>query len=289
VTFFLRDQRQPEVPVEDQPDLMTFGEGVGAAWSTYAIEANNNFRQQRERKAIREELAAEASERLGMDPPGAATGPGPSQTDRIMQAAREAQKADPEAWADLDFSDEHIDSLVNERQKQELEDLDAALAYMPDHVGWARHAGGLLSGVADVRQLPLMLLGLGPGSILKVAGREAMLNAAGEALTLPSQFETSERLDRAPPDVAQQLAFAAAGGAILGGGAEALARGLRWVSMRHEAPRVPEGERQPGRPGIGGARHHASNSPLPVQQQERGDGPRQHPVRGNGSVSLASR
>lgn len=157
----------------------------------------------------------------------------------IFDLAQEAATDDPQAWADVDFSDEAVLKEANDKLQAEHQEAQDILAMSPGGETAARFIGGMIGITADIKNAPFLLLGGGQGSILRVMGREAMLNMAAETAFLPSQFEMAERLDIPDPNVPQQLALAAAAGGILGGIVEAGSRGVTYFRLRNRTAQIP--------------------------------------------------
>jgi hypothetical protein len=238
VTFFLPDPGTPpkikaNAPAVDLPD--TF-DGLGAAFTARQIKTNANAQRQQMMKDEQRELAKKILPRLGTEPGGDFL-MDQSLSPQLLERAREAATANPEAWADLDLSDEAVEKSVDARLKAEYEDAQQILEMMPENSWLPQLAGDLAASVADVRNIPFLLFG-GGGGIARVAMREAALNMAAEAVTMPSQFDMAKRLDIPDPDVATELALAAAAGAVLGGGVEAAARGWRYYKGRQITPNI---------------------------------------------------
>lgn len=149
---------------------------------------------------------------------------GPNFSKQILDEARN----DP-AWGGPDVSPEAAEKRLNERLKKEHQDLTETLNTMSGGQRFiADVIGGIAGATADLRNLPFLIAGGGTGSIARIMGREAMLNVAAEGVTMPDRFGMAERLDIPKPDIAMTLAYAAAGGAILGGAVEGLARGITY-------------------------------------------------------------
>lgn len=268
MTFFLNDYDPAKVQPRRGPDLRPTGllTGIGATTSTMMRDTNANFLRQREVIRERDGTATQAAERLGMDkirplleernrratesgmasqlvdipddPAEAARLLGPNGSKAILDLAREQAKASPDAWKDLDLTDEGVEARVTARRVAEDEDEAQIRALMPSYGGLADLIGGVIGAAADVRNIPFMFGG-GGGSFLKVIGREAMLGAAAETVTLPSQFATAKELDKPDPSVPEALAFGAIGGAVLGGAAEGVSRGLAYYRGRQATPPGP--------------------------------------------------
>ncbi len=264
MTFFLTDPKA--APAPRGPDLPMTGlsEGIGAATSQMMRDTNANFLRQREVIAERDKTAGPVAARLGMDrmrklleernqkataagmpeqvveipddPVKAAELLGPNGSKAILEIAREAAAADPENWSDLDLSDEGVEKRVTERRKIEDRDESAILAMMPGGRVVAELVGGMAGAVADVRQIPFLLMGGGGGSVLRTMGREALMNGTAEALTLPSQFEVARELEKEAPNAVQQIAIGAAAGAVLGGLFEGAVRGWDYFNGRQALP-----------------------------------------------------
>ena len=264
MTFFLNG---PETPPKikanaPQEDLPTWGEGLMAAGSSAQLENDSNFVAARRRIGVRDDMARDVVPRLGMDqirpiieernakaieqgmPSQVVEIPdtveeavallGPNFASKAIEMARSAAEADPDAWADIDLSDEAIETQTNERLRAEYEDAQQILEMMPGGRAAAEFVGGMGGITADVKNLPFLALGGGGGSIARVMGREAAINMGAEAAFLPSQFEMAERLGIPDPSVASQLAMAAGAGAILGGGVAAAQRGWSYYKGRNQ-------------------------------------------------------
>lgn len=264
MTFMLDDFSPEQVRSARGPDMQpsTFGQGLAAATSQAMRDGNANLQRQREVIAERDDLARLAAERLGTDGmrpiiegynsraadagltarqidagipvSEQAQKLGPNGAASILEAARVAAGTDPEAWKDLDLSDEGIEARVTARRVQEDQEESQILEMMPGGRGAAELAGGVVGAVADVRQWPFLLLGGGGGSVLKVMGREAIWGGVGSAATLPSEYEVAEELGKAAPNPVESVAFGAIGGAVLGGGIEGLGRAYRYWRGRGE-------------------------------------------------------
>lgn len=249
MTFFLKDSTLPDVEARgvDTP-LPSFWGGVSAAFQKEQLESNSNFRRQRETLVEEGALAVEAARHMGAerirgmvdalnekaraqglperempaDLSDLAAVFGPNFAKSILDEARN----DP-AWDGPDVSPETVEKRLNERMQKEHKDATETMAAMGGGAGVAGFIGAAGGMMADVRNLPF-LFGGGGGSIARVMGREAMLNVAAEAATLPDRFEMAERLNIPDPDIATTLAMAAVGGAALGGAVEGLARGITY-------------------------------------------------------------
>lgn len=263
MTFFLQEpERIPETKANaPQMDVTGFAGGLGAAFSRAAIENNANFRLGRERTAVRDDLAMSVADRIGLagiidyvnrEGPGfdhIRTAPtsvedlfnqyGNEATNWIIGAAREQADRDPNAWNDVNLSDDAIEEQVNQRLADEYERLVQEIDLMPAGQGTANLLGSMAGISLDIKNLPFMLMG-GGGGILRTAAREAAINVAAEAAFLPDQFRVAERLNIPDPSVGSQLAMAAAFGGAFGGAQAALGRGLRYVKQRQQVRAVTD-------------------------------------------------
>lgn len=153
---------------------------------------------------------------------------------QIFDMAREASEADPQAWADVMISPEDREQETINRLRAEFQEAQDVLAMSPESLSRDLLAE-LVSGTINLKTLPFLMLGYGGGvSFFGIMAREAAINVGVETALLPSQFQAAEDLDIPDPDVVRNLAEAAAFGAAFGGGAEALARGLRYAASRRE-------------------------------------------------------
>lgn len=244
MTFFLNSERIDygalTVPDPGPPPPGLWG-GISAAFAKEQIESDANMRAYR---LDREEREAQAREAItGVD-------------DSLIQQWIEQQRGMPASDAEAArtmilsdprgvdfilrqnpaFSDEAVTERVNERLKKEHDDARETLAVMGAGRTVAEFLGAAGGMMADWRNLPFLIVGGGTGSIARIMGREALLNAAAEAVTMPSRFEMAERLELPEPNVLQQLSIAAAGGAIFGGAVEGLARGIGYFRGTRTVP-----------------------------------------------------
>lgn len=258
MTFFLDQPAEPPKIKANNPDIDLadgWTDGLGAAISVSQLETDANFIGTRRTREAQASLGWDAAERLGADVIAErARQQGISEPiisaftslmgrrsthmpdnlrSVITDLANEAASDDPEAWADMDLSDDAAFNQANESMREEYEDAQAILDMMPGGQGSARLLGGMIGMTADVKNIPFLMMGGGSGSFARVIGREAAINMGAEAAFMPSQFEMAERLDIPDPSVVTQLAIAAAAGGILGGAMEAGARGFTYWRGRN--------------------------------------------------------
>lgn len=261
MSYFLEDApQQPMAPRGPDQLLSTWMQGVGASFYQMLRDTNANSQRQMEVKDEGYVTAAPAAERLGIDtiyekykdsvvsmdflPQKPKTTDelfsmlGPNAPQMVLDMAREQAKANPDAWKDLDLSEEGIQARVTEKRVKEDSEEQQILDLLPNGRGLAEFVGGAAGMIADVRQLPFLAFGGGEGSLLRIIGREAFLNTAAEAVTLPSQFETAKELGKPDPNVPSHLIQAAAGGAVLGGALHGLGRALEYFKGRSVTPKI---------------------------------------------------
>ncbi|MFV1626860.1 hypothetical protein VWY34_14150 [Phaeobacter sp. JH20_02] len=264
MTFFLNQPTEaPTIKARnDDVDLASgFSDGLGAAITVASLENDANFIARRTTVKTRASKGWELADRLGAEAiEQRARDQGiseqsisiftrmmdrrPSHMPDYMEAvvfelAGEASADQPEAWADVEFSDDVITAEANAELQAEYEDARATLDMMPGGSGVVSFLGSMIGITADVKNLPFLALGGGGGSIWRTIGQEAMINTAAEAAFLPSQFEMAERLDIPDPDVVTQLSLAAVAGGALGGLVEGGARGISYFQMRNRVPEIP--------------------------------------------------
>lgn len=259
MTFFLKPSTQAsdiDARGADTP-LPSFWGGLGAGISKSVLESNANFKRQRDRIQVQDEMAVEAARTLGQDRiremadavneravaagmqprdipselddiPGVF---GPNFSKEIIDAARAETD-----WKGGDVSEEAIETRLNTRLQKQYDDAVQTLNAMGAGRGAAEFAGEMIGMTADIRNVPFLIAGGGTGSFARIMGREAMLNVGAEAATLPSRFEMAERLDIPDPDIAETLAMAAVGGAVLGGAAEGLGRAIGYWRGTRSSP-----------------------------------------------------
>lgn len=261
MTYFLTQSDAPRQIISNNPsiNLPTFWQGFGAGFSKAALENDANFRLSRETAWVKDNLAADVADRVGLDAviqhvqesgpgfdhirteptsiedlfsqyPGEATG-------WVLDVARQMAEENPTTWADVDLSDDAVSAEVDRRlQAEHAETVQIIDMLPPGQRGVAEFAGGMAGITLDVKNLPFMLMGGGGGSFLRVMGREALINMGAEAAFLPSQYKMAERLDIPDPNVAQQLMMAAGAGAGFGLAGETVARAWRYLTGRKRVP-----------------------------------------------------
>ena len=164
----------------------------------------------------------------------------------------------------MDLSDAAVEKQVNERLRTEYEDAQLTLDMMSGGRGAAEFLGGLGGITADIKNLPLLLIGGGSGSIMRVLGREAAINVAAEATFLPSQFDMAERMNIPDPDIRTQLAMAAVGGAVFGGLMEGGARALTYWKGRNVTKPVKGLSREGGDAAVDAAENALARGENPL-------------------------
>lgn len=264
MTYFLPQTDQAIPPEALPPDLAPTGflEGVGAAFNSDMLERNANIRLQREIEQEQIDVSDKAVGIIGEDAaiamlkekgvllPGLADEVSyaylrhdPKSRQAIIDHARELAASNPDLWQGIDLSDDGVDKRVNARLQAEYQDAQMTLSAMPGGGGAASFIGMTGSYLADIKNLPFLLFGGGSGSLLKVAGREALANMAGEAVNLPAEYDMAKRLDIPDPNPVQQLSEAALVGAGFGVAGElmqrALSRALTYFSEREKVITPP--------------------------------------------------
>lgn len=263
MTYFLPEMTEtPKIKARKHPrEISSTIEGWGAGVTKGAIENDANFMAARKSNEVRRGLVNDAIDRLPLekitpflqgtsgkfstsiqgvesvgneaDARAAVKEIGGRQMDKILELAREQAIAHPDLWSDIDLTEEGIEAEVNRRLQADYKDAVETLEMMPNGSGMAEFIGGMVGITLDVKNLPFMLVGGGSGSFLRVAGREAMINASAEAAFLPAQFSMAERLEIPDPDIATQLMMAAGAGAGFGLGFEATRRGFTYFKARN--------------------------------------------------------
>lgn len=257
MTFFLPQAAPTEsLPARgtDTP-IPTFWQGLGAYTSSTMLERDANLRASREERDARLDVIGRAisvygeDQALGilretmpnLDIPAERIPEVIRRDERLQQTVLNALRADaearPDAYAGLDLSDEGLTAQANAVLQGEYQDAQDMIA-LTDGGVTAPLVGGLVGGLADVRNAPFLVGGAGGAgrSFLSVVGREAALNVAAEAAFLPSQFEMAERLQIEDPGVLATLRDAALVGAAFGAAGEAVSRGLTYYRGTRARP-----------------------------------------------------
>jgi hypothetical protein len=267
MTFMLPQTPPPVMRARgaDKP-LPTTWQGLGAAFTSAQITGGVGSPIQTETNRLRAERAVDLAARVGLEniiaweqangdgydhirlPPETieeALGQnGPHFADMVYGAAQEAAKADPATWDGIDVTgDVTAEALANvQKEYQNAQDMLDLLS--PASRPFIEAGGSMAGLTADPVNIGMMAIPGGQGgSFLRVVGREAFLNMAAEAVTMPRQFDMAAQLNIPDPDIVQQLTFAAAAGGILGGLVEAGARGLTYY--RGTRAPVPGAARNP--------------------------------------------
>lgn len=259
MTWFLpQDGEIPDlVPQGPDRPLSPFSETLGAAFRQFNIDHNTWARRsgaQWDAEAVAlgeamprlgEQVVLDSLKRSGMVPdtlealPIDALRYNPKAKEEIFRLAREAQTAEPQKWNGIDLTPERIERDTNAPLQADYADAQDIIEMSPSP-GVPVFLGGAAAGIADPRALPFLFAGgAAGGAILKVLAREAAINMAVEATTLPSQYEMAERLNIPDPDVRTQLLTAAVGGAIFGGMFEAGSRGITYFRNRAARRAIP--------------------------------------------------
>lgn len=263
-------------------------DGLGAGFNKAALENDANFRLMKERERESRSVAEKAWNKLGDETVRAALKErdvyvaGDTSTaalksnlraiPSVLELAREAAAADPDAWVDLDVSDKGLNETINKRFQSEHKDAEDILNMMPEWRGAVEFMGGMAGMVADIKNVPF-ILGGGGGSIMRVMGREALLNTAAEAAFLPAQYEMADRLGIPDPNVPLQLAMAAGAGAILGGAVEAGSRAFMYARGRNRMPPMADPVFDAGAMDAAEDAIVAGQNPFEAAQRVQADAP----------------
>lgn len=264
MTWWLQGNAAPPAPATPDLPVASMGEGLSAAFAT-ANRNSNVFNEFESRVADEEATSAdEVVKRLGMQSildglrERGIVSPSTEgyswdfmryQTDArraVLEMGADAASKDPEAWKGIDLTRDGAETRVTAAQKKEAQEQAQIIAMSP-YPATESIIGGVASAAVDPRQWPLMLINPG-GSFLKTVGWQAALGVAGEAITLPSQMDTAERLGEPAPNVPAQLGLAAAGGGILGGlfdGVTRLPGVVRGIALQMERSRPIPGTTKP--------------------------------------------
>lgn len=202
------------------------GDRLSALFRSTGLEQNANFTRQRRRAEIKRDLANQVLPRIPRDQLG--EGPNAAFTEgEILDIARSMAEESPEAWADVDLSDEAIEERLNESLKAEDAELQGILAMSPDGNAVVDFLASMAGATADIKNAPFLVFGGFGGSIGRVMLREAALNFGAEVVNVPDRLDMAERLEKPEPNLLAELAGAAVFGGVLGGGLELGFRGIR--------------------------------------------------------------
>jgi hypothetical protein len=250
-----REAPRPAMGIDAAPS--TNWQGFSAA--TKLTFQNTYGTVERQAKIVGEQdtMAAEAVKRLGPDgmkpiiddfnsratsmglteriiPEGATTDEilgrlGSNGSKAILDAARLAAETNPSAWADLDLSQDGIDAKVTKRMAAERRVNEELLALSPNP-GWNNLIGGIVGSMADPINIAAAIATGGGGSLWRVMMREAIAGAGVELAEQPLRVKTAEELSLPAPNLLENMALGAAGGAIFGGILEGVPRAIRAVA-----------------------------------------------------------
>lgn len=267
MSYFLEDApQQPMAPRGPDQLLSTWMQGLGAGTRKAMLEHDANMIARRTTLHVQDDVAIQAGKLLGMDrvkslieeqnakaiemgmPSQVRDMPtsideiptlmGPNFSKKLLEIAREDAAANPAKWQGIDLSQEGIDTETNTRLQAEHREQQDTLDMMPSGRGAAETIGGIAAFAADAKNWPFLVAGGGEGALLKVLGREAMWNAASEAINLPAEFDMAKKLNIAPPSILGNLGEAAIGGAAIGGALHGLGRALEYFKGRSVTPKI---------------------------------------------------
>lgn len=219
MTWYLEDQE----PTTGLPPLTapipTPGESFSTGFFLDRLTRNTWNVDQKYMTAVEDEMRA----KLGIPEPDPMPGDpnlGVSKMRRapLYKAALEARERDPAGFGGLPLDEDGFTRAWQAKAQAELADAQALLANTPDGRWGLETAGLLASNIVD--PVTIATAPLGAPARLGIAGTmaiEGAVNALGEAMTLPSQFDQAEALDIEGPNVAAQLAIAGVTGAGLAG------------------------------------------------------------------------
>jgi hypothetical protein len=254
MTFFLKEPTNL-TPRGPNVALPSNASGVGAAITSYfrEIDTFNGASARTEMEKVF--VGKDAGERLGVDRLNQwyiendagydHLRPAPTSVDDfiemhgergadiILDLAREEAAKNPDAWRDIDVSQEGIDTRVTEGLKASDASDSQLLALSPNPI---RNTllGSLAAGVLDPVNLAAIPFGLGGGSILRTMAREAMINGTIEGIQNPTRVKTAERLGKEAPGMIESVVQGAVFGAALGGLLEGVPKALRALSYYRE-------------------------------------------------------
>lgn len=149
-------------------------------------------------------------------------------TGPVLELARQRAAEDPTAFG-VDVSPEAVEAQALDRINSRYQALTADAALAPQ--GAMRDlAASFIAETTGFKTLPYLILGGGSGSFARVAAREAVINTGVEAMLFPSTQRAAEDLGLEAPDLATNLAQAAAFGAAFGVGFEAIGRAVSYAT-----------------------------------------------------------
>ena len=299
MTWWLQGEPQPAAPAPTTPDLplASMGEGLSAAFAT--ANRNSNVFNEFDGRVLDDMTGTtlEVVKRLGPDAVKAALAEqglmpvveepldatffrySDKARDAVLKMGEDAASLSPDQWKDLDLTRGAAEARVTDAQKKEAQEQAQIIAMSP-YPATESIIGGIASAVVDPRQWPLMLINPG-GSFLKTVGWQAALGVAGEAITLPSQMDTAERLGEPAPNALVQLGLAAAGGGILGGlldGVTRLPGIVRGIALQMERSRPIQGATKPHVEAAIAAAENALVRDAPIEPAIRSTLPPEEPA-----------
>lgn len=161
----------------------------------------------------------------------------PAQEQRIWDEIGRRRRSDPKFLAELGADRAAFIQQINARAKAQLEregDVGDRATTMGTIGGFA---GALSGGFSDPVNLATLVLGGGPSrSILNTALREAGINAATEAVTLPIIAQRREEIS--VPMTAKEAAISVTAAGVLGGVVGGSVEGFRRLGKEFQPGRV---------------------------------------------------
>jgi len=240
----------PPAPAAGEPDATApvtgIAEELGAVWMEETIRTDAWNYELRVRNRVLGEMldraSPEARRRFNQMRRRRAPGADRAAEQVLFRDLGAPRPAGDPVRADVPTSAEALETEVDRRRRAELAEAQEILGRDgPSPVTGFIGAGA--RAMTDPVSLALLPLGGAGGGIARMAAREAVLGAAGEAAILPREMQTTEELGVAPPDPLARIATGAALGGGLGAAAGAIGRFGEYRRRQREAAEEqrPEG------------------------------------------------
>lgn len=222
--------------------IRTRAEGFWARWGTASMTGGFLNREDlTTQNDVVDELFAQARNRMSSDEAATLEARrelvGNGGNEWLLGELRRMADQNPEAWADLDLSEEGINAERDRRLNTQFQAMQNDIAMSPQGSWVSGLVADFGANMLGAKTLPFLIAGGGSGSFLRVAAREAAINAGITLALFPNMQEAAETLGTEQPSLVRELAMSATFGAAFGVGFEALGRGLRY-GRELAAPRV---------------------------------------------------
>lgn len=248
MTWGITETKQPR-PAQG-PDIAppTNWQGVGAAVEKTWQESDVAMQRARQVNNEKNRLALDIMGRLGPEAieaekarlnseaeskGGFRISAGGLSNEELLNLGRQEAIKNPEAWADIDLSQETIEAEITKRRAEENRVNQELLSLSPNP-GFNALVGGVAAAVVDPVNIALTPFGAGAGSLWRIMLAEGGLGALSEAIQYPTRKKVADELGLEDPNLVESMTYGALGGAVFGGAIAGVPRVIRAVRYARE-------------------------------------------------------